>query len=202
MPIRDSQRLKFHLWNTRYYNNQSVNWNNRAILFDNIEFVINSELLAYGYPIPRYKYKLKHVGDYTINQFYEISLPKHAFEFSITSVCTLIGWCVFFQKSKDKEAWHGPTFCRAYAESLSKFTGTPVQDIINSMLDSNLKVDGAVKVTARILKKREKLKNRVQELDDAIKRGRDEFELFLQPIIGELEKARLDLEALEKTIYY
>lgn len=200
MLTRDSQRTKFNIWNATYCNSQYINL--RTILFAEVESTINTALISYGCPVPKYKYKLKRSNDYMINQLYEITLPRFASDYPISNVCRLISWCVFLEKYKNTENWHGPSFCKVYAENLSKFTGIPFQDIVDSMLASKLKVAGTIKVGARILKKREKLKNRVQELDDAIKRGRDEFELFLQPIIGELEKARLDLEALEKTIYY
>lgn len=201
MPLRDSQRTKFNTWNIMFCAQHALI---RVPLRD-VTYKINAGLVTYGCPFPKYKHILRSKSRYRINTSYEISLPIWSYkqpDLSIADVCILIGWCVFLQKYKNTESWHGPTFCKVYAESLSKFTGIPVQDIIDSMLASNLKVSGTAKVGARILKKHEKLKNRVQELDAAIKRGRDEFELFLQPILGELEKTRLELEALEKTIYY
>jgi hypothetical protein len=117
------------------------------------------------------------------------------------NVCCLAAWYLKHVMTPS-EAWHGETFCKIFAEASAKLTNTPSQDLVKSMRAAKLKVaGGASPVGARILKRHEKAKNRVEELEAAIKRGREEFEQFLQPILKELEDSRLELDALEMKMY-
>lgn len=187
MPTRDSQRSKFYNWGRTL---PSVD-----IRHNDIALCIESIILSYGQKVPPFVYKKAHsiynprIG--IIIDFRLVSMSSH-------NVCCLAAWYLKHVMAPS-EAWHGETFCKIFAEASAKLTGTPVQDIVKSMRAAKLKVaGGASPVGVRILKRYEKAKNRVEELEAAIKRGREEFEQFLQPILKELESSRLELKTLEE----
>lgn len=176
MPTRDSQRSKFYNWRRTL---PSVD-----IPFDDVEDIIKQIVLSYGYNPPPFIYK-------KANSIYKthrgIILDLRYEEMTSHSVCCLAAWYLTYMMAP-REPWHGETFCKIFAEASAKLTGTPVQDIVKSMRAAKLKVaGGASPIGVRTLKRYEASKNRVKELEDAIKRGRQEFEQFLQPILKELE---------------
>lgn len=186
---RDSQRSKFYNWlrkNTNVFQKGSVD-------FSNTTFIINNLSTRFGLGPPDYRYRKSR---YMISG-YTISLPYQ--DLTWHDISTIMGWWVYtHRKSTLNEGWHGAVFCRVWAEVYSFLSGASVDSIIDSMVAAGLKVDGvSTPMGARAKKKYEKLKNRVQELDSAIIRGRQEFEEFLQPILAELKKASDELANFE-----
>lgn len=187
MSARDFQRTKFYNWCRTI---PSVN-----IAFNDIEDVIKSIISDYGFNPPKFVDKCARS---IYNPRVGIVIDFRLENMSSHDACCLAAWYLK-HKMAPNEAWHGETFCKIFAEASAKLTGTPVQDIVKSMRAAKLKVaGGASPVGVRTLKRYETSKNRVKELEDAIKRGRQEFEQFLQPILKELEKSRLELKTLEE----
>lgn len=186
MPSRDSQRSKFYNWRRTI---PSVD-----MPLDDVEDIIKQIVLSYGYNPPPFVYK-------RANSIYKthrgIILDLRSEKMTSHSVCCLAAWYLTYVMAP-REPWHGETFCKIFAEASAKLTNTQSQELVKSMRAAKLKVaGGASPVGARTLKRYEKAKNRVEELDAAINRGRKEFEQFLQPIIKELEDSLLELSALE-----
>jgi len=194
---RDSQRSKFYNWMRDF---SLVHTEVCGIAPHLIEDVISEAVKSYGYPVPTFKHH--NSGGYQL-RYSTITLPKLK-NMHPNDISVLVGWWIYKQRQNTlSEGWHGPTFCRVWAETYSKLTGVPVADIVNSMRASKLKVMGAAGASPagpRVVKKYERLKNRAQELDAAIKRGRKEFEEFLQPILKELETTRAELKKVESNI--
>ena len=189
MSARDSQRSKFYNWRRTL---PSVD-----IPFQDVEGIIDSIVLSYGITRPKIVHKNSNsIYKPTVGIIIDFRLES----MSSHTLCCLVAWYLK-HKIAPHEAWHGETFCKIFAEASAKLTNTPVQDLIKSMRAAKLKLSGgASPVGARTLKRYEKAKNRVNELEDAIKRGRQEFEQFLQPILKELESSRLELKILEEKI--
>jgi len=197
---RDSQRSKFYNW-LGGFNHERLGVFGIPIPFQDLEKLITETVASYGHTAPQFKY-ISGSRRHTIRNNFMV-IPK-LMNMHPDAIASLVGWWVYMQRRSNlNEGWHGPTFCRVWAETYSKLTGTPVSDIVNSMRVAKLKVmssSGTSPAGPRIMKNHEQVKNRVQELEDAIKRGRKEFEDFLQPIIKELETARNDLKQSELKI--
>lgn len=190
MAARDSQRSKFYNWRRSI---PSVD-----IRHNDIALCIESIILSYGQKVPPFVYKNAHS---IYNPRIGIIIDSRLVSMSSHNVCCLVAWYLKHVMAPS-EAWHGETFCKIFAEASAKLTNTPSQDLVKSMRAAKLKVaGGASPVGARTLKRHEKAKKRVEELEAAIKRGREEFEQFLQPIIKELENSRLELHALEMKMH-
>lgn len=190
MAARDSQRSKFYNWRRTI---PSVD-----VAFNDIEDVIKSIISDYGFNPPKFVDKCARS---IYNPRVGIIIDFRLESMSSHDVCCLAAWYLKHVMAPS-EAWHGETFCKIFAEASAKLTNTPSQDLVKSMRAAKLKVaGGASPVGARTLKRHEKAKNRVEELEAAIKRGREEFEQFLQPILKELEDSRLELDALEMKMH-
>ncbi len=191
MNGRDTQRLKFYNWSR--YRNQQLKYP-----IDSVEEVITNFVSGRGVKVPKFRYSGKKYR-YSPSKS-EITLPlNRAMTLNLTDICRLIGWHFVCETSPKGEGWHGPYFCLMFAIAEAEITGCDVQDIISSMHTDKLKVSGQVSnaPSALSLKKYAKAYNRVEELEAAISRGREEFEQFLQPIIKELETARQTLEKID-----
>jgi len=190
MAARDSQRSKFYNWR-RSISSVDIRHNDIALCIESI-------ILSYGQKVPPFVYKNAHS---IYNPRIGIIIDSRLASMSSHNVCCLAAWYLKHVMAPS-EAWHGETFCKIFAEASAKLTNTPSQDLVKSMRAAKLKVaGGASPVGARTLKRHEKAKNRVEELEAAIKRGREEFEQFLQPILKELEDSRLELDALEMKMH-
>ncbi|RUP38888.1 MAG: hypothetical protein EKK63_10970 [Acinetobacter sp.] len=189
MSARDFQRTKFYNWCRTIPS--------ADIAYNDIEDVIKSIISDYGFNHPKFVDKCARS---IYNPRVGIIIDFRLESMSSHDACCLAAWYLK-HKMAPNEAWHGETFCKIFAEASAKLTSTPVQDIVKSMRAAKLKVAGEARpVGARILKRYETSKNRVKELEDAINRGRQEFEQFLQPILKELEKSRLELNILEEKV--
>jgi len=188
---RDSQRSKFYTWERTLPKGKClVNFH---------EHVIETYMQRYGRNPVKIEYSSISYGSYRPG-IRTVVLPKSAPP-DVSTVSIVLAFALKHDECGYKEAWHGPTFCRFFAEMYSSITNTPVAEVVQSMRNAKLKVLGAgATVGPRMLKRHEKLKNRVDELEEAIARGRTEFELFLQPILQELDKARAEFLELDSKI--
>lgn len=186
---RDSQRSKFYAW---LYRNCKDSTLLRA--YETRE-EINKQLQKRGLNFTcGFLQKAKRP---TVQRG-RILLPANQYEFLKHDIAILIGFAECFeQRDALLEGWHGPTFCKAFAEVYGELTGTDVQHLIDRMRNDKLKVRGYTIVNKRLTAKMLKSENRVQELEAAIQRGREEFEEFLQPILKELEKEKNSLNDLK-----
>lgn len=187
MKGRDSQKSKFYAWSNKRNRFRTVSVNAaKLIIMDVVELR--------NLPLPSFKFhgitSSFRAPDSTI------VLPENGnSSMDINTIFVLASWYINSLNPSVTDGWHGASFCKIYAEVEAYLTKVPVQEIIDSMLEAKLKVRG--NVGKRVLKKQQQLKNRVDELDAAIQRGREEFEEFLQPILSELESAKLELQTFE-----
>jgi hypothetical protein len=198
---RDTQRAKFYTWMHRFENLITPAPTLEAYL---IEAEIIEAVKSYGHPEPRVVFHKKGVKSrFGLASRSEVYFKRYEAATAV-DISTLVGWLIYEnRKTNLQEGWHGPTFCRVWAETYAHMTSTPVKDIVDSMRAAGLKVraaNGAAPASPGIIKKFEKSKNRVIELEAAIKRGRQEFEEFLQPILNELAKAKVEVKTLETKI--
>lgn len=118
--------------------------------------------------------------------------------FKVESLATIVGWSVYYHRRQTlTEGFHGPTFCKVWAQVYSDKTNQSEVEIVESMRNHSLKVKNFVLKSDNDCTKHDNLLNRVTELEDAIARGRAEFEEFLQPILLELSNAKTALENFE-----
>lgn len=196
--FRDSQKTKFYKWVLKYVDKTGDTYLYREFL-NKIKFYFKRYQVDYTYEVNHSKYL--RISHDPLNSFLKISLPS-VFNYTPRQVATVIGWCVYcHRKFTLTEGFHGPTFCRVWAEVYSDLTNIPVSDIVKSMRDSSLKVSNFILKTDADKQIHEKLSNRVNELEDAIARGREEFELFLQPILNELSDAKSKLQQFEENVW-
>lgn len=189
---RDSQRSKFYNW-------ERTKLPKGRCLVDLHEHVIESYISMYGRSPVKINYSSISYGTYRPS-IRTVCLPKNTPP-DVSTVSIVLAFALKYDECGNKEAWHGPTFCRFFAEIYAKITNTPVAEVVKSMRDSRLKVLGAGgTIGPRMLKRHEKLKNRVEELEEALARGRAEFEQFLQPFLLELDKARAEFQELDVKI--
>lgn len=196
---RDSQRSKFYNW---MYGELSGLGSTFGVPAQDVEKLISECVLSYGHAAPRFSYK-KSVRNKVGYQAGSIILPKLQ-NMRPDDIARVVGWRVYDMRSHSlNEGWHGPTFCRVFAETYSKLTSIPVKDIISSMKTSKLKVVGAASgapAGPRIVKRFDKASSRVVELENSIRNARKEFEAFLQPVLAELARAKLEKSTLESKI--
>ncbi len=196
--FRDSQKTKFYKWVSKCVNTTLCTYLHREVV-DKIKFYFKRYQVMYTYEVHRGKYL--RISHDPMNSSLKISLPN-SMNYTPRQIATIIGWGVYsHRESTLKEGFHGPTFCRVWAEVYSDLTNIPISDIVKSMRDSSLKVSNFILKTDADKQIHEVLANRVNELEDAIARGREEFEIFLQPILKELSTAKANLQIFEDNVW-
>lgn len=199
---RDSQKSKFYLWKDGELRNLTKV--HVTVSSGDLEDVINKHVQAYGLKIPGYAYRrMNHMVSFNSG-----TLTFHSTRtgFSPDTVAQAIAWTVYWRKynvTTLNEAWHGPTFCRVFAEAYSSLTGIPVQDVIKSMKAAKLRVAsaaGGAPAGPRVVKQYEKARDEVETLEQSIRNARKEFEVFLKPVLAKLDTAKKKKSELELKI--
>ena len=167
-----------------------------------MESTISGYVSSYGYRVPGYRWKKLR---YTVGfEWGTLLLDSHTVQFKPTIVAQAVAWYVSWMKYQAgdiQEGWHGPTFCRIFAEVYASLTGLQVQDIIKSMRAAKLKVAGSgAPAGPRVTKQYEKASKDVETLERSIKNARKEFEEFLKPVVAKLEAAKKKKIELESKI--
>lgn len=201
---RDSQKTKFYTWKSSSTLGALRPPAGIIPLIDwaNMESTIISYVSSYGYRAPSFKWKK---FNYTIGfEWGTILLDARQVQFRPEIVAQAVAYYVCWMKHTSgdiNEAWHGPTFCRVFAEVYASQTGLQVQDIIKSMRAAKLKVAGSgAPAGPRVTKRYEKACTEVENLERSIKNARKEFEEFLKPVLAKLDVAKKQKSELESKI--
>lgn len=201
---RDSQKTKFYTWKSSSTLGalRPPTGITPVIEWSNMESTINGYVSSYGYKNPSYKWKKLN---YNLGfEWGTILLDARQVQFRPEIVAQAVAYYVCWMKHTSgdiNEAWHGPTFCRIFAEVYASMTGLQVQDIIKSMRAAKLKVAGSgAPAGPRVTKRYEKACAEVENLERSIRNARKEFEEFLKPVLAKLDSAKKQKSELESKI--
>lgn len=200
---RDTQCAKFYAWMHRFENTMVQ----ESIQSHLIEITILEFAKQLRIPAPQFCFKFKFKSKWTTGATAtgeSLVYLKLNYDIEYVNMSTIMGSLVYkHHQNQLQEGWHGPTFCRVWANIFAQLSNINVEDIVTSMRAAGLKVINSYDTspTVRgIVKKLEQSKNRVIELETAIQRGRQEFEEFLQPILNELATSKAEVVRLEQKI--
>jgi hypothetical protein len=200
---RDSQKSKFYLWKDgelRTLEPPKITLINSS----NAEDCINGFVKSYGFKEPSYQWR-KSVSPVGFNGG-TITLDSRWVQIHPSKIALVVAWTVYWRKYMStslNESWHGPTFCRVFAETYSSLTGVPVQDVIKSMKAAKLRVAGAsggAPAGPRVVKQYEKARDEYETLERSVRNARKDFEEFLKPVLAKLEAAKKKKAELELKI--
>ena len=197
---RDSQRAKFFNWYYGYLS--ALGGPGYGLQYGEAERKINQTISDYGFQPPRFRNRNgSRNPQYVAGCIFLTPLKNVALD----DLCKVCAYVIIDKRNMAGEdnAWHGPAFCRIFADTYAKYSGLDAKDIVNSMKVAGLKVLGANGISQagpRTSKQLQTAREKVVRLDKAIKLGRQEFEAFLQPILQEFEEAKKQVKALESKI--